>query len=56
VTHDGTDAQGGDGRQFYRLKAAVAFEEMPVDFNEAPLVDDRWPDEAVAIPLLDEFG
>jgi hypothetical protein len=29
---------------------------MPVDFNEASLVDDRRLDETVAIPLLEEFG
>jgi hypothetical protein len=29
---------------------------MPVDFNEAALIDDRRLDKTVAIPLLDEFS
>jgi hypothetical protein len=29
---------------------------MPVDLNEAPLIHDRWLDETVTIPLLEEFS
>jgi hypothetical protein len=46
----------GNGRQFYGLKSGGCCQQMPVDFNEAPLIDDRRLDETVAIPLLDEFS
>jgi hypothetical protein len=29
---------------------------MPIDFNEAPLINDRRLDETVTIPLFDEFS
>ena len=55
MTHGAADAQRSDGRQFYRLKSGRCSQQMAVDFDEAPLVDDRRLDETVAIPLLDEL-
>jgi hypothetical protein len=52
VTHDGADAQRGDGRELYTVESRRCSQQMPVDFNQAALIDDRRLDEPVTIPLL----
>ena len=56
VAHDGADAQRGDRRQLDRFKRGGCRQQVPIDFDEAPLIDERRLDEAVTIPLLDQVG
>jgi hypothetical protein len=55
MAHDGAHAQRGDRRQLNRFKSGRRSQEMSIDFDEAPLIDDRRQNETVAIPLLQQF-
>jgi hypothetical protein len=41
VPHAGADAQRRDGRQLHRFKRRGCRQQMPIDFDQAPLIDKR---------------
>jgi hypothetical protein len=56
VPHAGADAQRRDGRQLHRFKRRGRSQQMPINFDEAPLIDKRRLHETVTIPLLGQVS
>ena len=48
--------RGATGDSSIDSKRGGCCQQMPIDFDEAPLIDERRLDETVAIPLLDQIG